>query len=470
METEQAQKGELISPAKLSSEEQLCGIGLYPDRVFFVGEINIPMLTEQVFKALAGDLKISEKELSSYFNISGVQIDANTEAEAIKNLNQKLDILELYNRCEESDSRKSVLNLISKTADSPLFKIGRGTSEFKINTLAEIASVSLQSLNNSKWQEASDLDRASSSLDIDEECFYKKLIQDYPRQIKSYHKYFCIIQADGDKMGDIISGLEEGKLSELSGKLLEFGKGASKLIQDFGGIPIYAGGDDLLFLAPVISKQNNQNIFQLIHKIDEQYEAVVNKNAKEWQREGENKSTTMSYGVFISYYKHPLYEALNAARNLLFNEAKLLRNTIACQLYKHSGSSYKAIISKDESQVKPLFEALMQFAIPENMVSSTSHKLRANTVLWKTTRGDKQRLKSFFKRILDEGEKEGGKIGYLTAVRELLDELCVQKKQILLRPTLNEEDRKRIEKWFDENIYAMLRIAKFMNGEELKDE
>ena len=78
--------------------------------------------------------------------------------------------------------------------------------------------------------------------------------------MKSYHKYFCIVQADGDNMGKTI---QNGNVAAISTALIQYAAAAVPKISDYGAMPIYAGGDDLLFIAPVVGK-DGKNIFDLI--------------------------------------------------------------------------------------------------------------------------------------------------------------------------------------------------------------
>ena len=56
-------------------------------------------------------------------------------------------------------------------------------------------------------------------------------------------------------------------LQAISKALVKYGIEATKIIDEFGGLPIYAGGDDLLFIAPVVGKDGT-NIFDLLVKIE----------------------------------------------------------------------------------------------------------------------------------------------------------------------------------------------------------
>lgn len=460
--------GKLISPAKVEKpknsedeKETKLGIGLYPDRAFFEGDINLIDLTKNVLKTFSTSIKIEEDKLNNYFNIMGVCIGSSEESKAILELNKRLDALELANRCEVNNGRDEILELITSNKESLLFEFAFDKGEFPVNTLAEIASIETKFTHSEAWENASDFDRLFSksfsnakrkSL-INEDLFYTLLKKRIPEKLKSYHKYFCVVQADGDNMGKVIGNLQNGKLPQLSEALIAFGKAASKKVKEFGGLPIYAGGDDLLFIAPVVSEKDN--IFDLIEVIDDLYQSVSSK-AKELQKgekEDDKIETSMSYGISINYYKYPLYEVLENARNLLFSDAKDNRNSIACELRKHSGSSLKVILNKSNDKIKSTFEELIDIAVEENMVSATAHKLRDNSALWQSIGDEEKRIDAFFKKFMGLGEKQSNENDYLIKVKELLNLLLDEKNEQI-----------------NQYIYSMLRIAKFINGEEVKDE
>jgi hypothetical protein len=124
------------------------------------------------------------------------------------------------------------------------------------------------------------------------------------------------------------------------------------------------------------------------------------------------------------------------------------------------------MLNKSDKNLKTGFEELIKIAVEENMVSATAHKLRENSVLWQSTNGDEKRLEAFFKKIMglgekkseqNLGEKKSGQNEYLEKVKEILG-LFLEKKENAINEKINEY------------IYSMLRIAKFINGEEVKDE
>ncbi|MCS4521186.1 type III-B CRISPR-associated protein Cas10/Cmr2 [Clostridium botulinum] len=154
----------------------------------------------------------------------------------------------------------------------------------------------------------------------EDEKIKEELKQMGERKRLKANEYVAIVQADGDSMGRVI---EKFKIhndreniyvdyKDFSSKLLEYDKNSHEKIKKYGGFTIYAGGDDLLFIAPVITKNKN-NIFQLIDALSGLFD-------NEFKHE-EEKPTT-SFGIAIVHHKFPLYYALDEARDLLFNKAK----------------------------------------------------------------------------------------------------------------------------------------------------
>lgn len=464
----------IISPAKLKKEENPSekeeenkheGIGLYPDRVFIQGEFNVQFTVDEALKTFCNLTGICR----DYVNVMHVTIegkDSNEDKESIECLNRLLDCTELCNHPVNFKARNSILELIQKKKDSPLFIHGHGKLDFPIPYLAEIATKRLEKLNQYKWSKLrDDCKGKESNNDGDEDAFYQKLKgkfkETYGEDFFSYYKYICIVQADGDNMGKIVSSITADKVQEVSKALLDYGKVACGKIRAYGGLPIYAGGDDLLFIAPV--RGDEQTIFGLIDDIDKFYETIVDKSIDSFRPD--SLHTYLSYGLSISYYKYPLYEAFKDALNLLFDKAKKVKgkNAVAWRLRKHSGSGFKGEVSKSSDVYKDL-KNIMNIPVEEKQIAAIAHKLKANEnlldVLLKKYRRDKNkdelkdRLEYFYEKTMEETSKDV----YTGKTRELLYKLMV---------TSGEEAN--IETIL-ENMYGMLRTAKFIKGEGDSDE
>lgn len=437
-------KDMIVSPGNIPTEKN--GVGLCPDRLFIKGECDVNCIRESALKTFSEGTKLNNDTIEHYFKIMSTSLDANSDQEAIKALNAELDKIELFETVNDGATLREISKLLRNNSNSPLYNLAFENGKNPVETLGEIAAYSLSGCE--KWH---DFEKVIKS-DNDKNAF-NQLPKDL---VKSYHKYICVVQADGDNMGKIVSGSD--KVKEISQCLIEFGKNATNAIKKFGGMPIYAGGDDLLFISPVISNNNN-NIFDLIDILDGLYNNVQEKaNLKDIK-------TSMSYGISISYYKYPLYESLSEARLLLFDKAKSYKqkNAIAWNLHKHAGSSFYGVVGKDSPTFSAFKKAIEASTESDSLVAAVAHKIRANEGMINLWINDKEHLEernlAFFKKFIEyTGEEEI----YKTCIMNLLNEICKEE------PELKQEPKSNISEW-SKKVYGMIRTAKFIRGEEVKE-
>ena len=126
---------------------------------------------------------------------------------------------------------------------------------------------------------------------------------------------------------------------------------------------------------------------------------------------------------------------------------------MSIRLEKHSGESFDVTFSKNVKGLWDLIKRLIETASDGNTVSAVAHKLRRSEFLLydilEDPVGREVRLDAYFKNIL---ESDGSP--YFTSVKNLVPALY---------DALGKEG-------FAESIYSMLRIAKFIKGEEPRDE
>ena len=420
----------IISPAK--PEEDIHKVGIYPDRIFIKGDMDAKKVVSDAMCRFYIDLNGTNPDKGknpdlSYFNIMSASCEADKESVAIALLNQQLDILELCNYATDGDAAQTIYNIISEKKNSPLFDLADGKFIKKIKTIEEIANA--QREENPKIKE------------------------------KSHHRYFCVVQADGDNVGKTVShkDLNDGEVLNISSELVKFGLSATLLIEDFGGLPIYAGGDDLLFIAPVIGKDGS-HIFKLLDSIENIAFKGVQKAVGDLGLKddaGNEIRASLSFGVSISYYKYPLYEALESARNLLFGKAKNIqqKKAIAWSFRKHSGGNFDAAFSLYDEELKKQFDKLISETTDDEIVSAIAHKIRKEEALVDIVleSGKQDRLNALFDNVL---EYDNDNANYFEAVKTIM-------------PTLYKVMGK---KNYVSTLYSLLRTAKFINGEDLHDE
>ena len=173
-------------------------------------------------------------------------------------------------------------------------------------------------------------------------------------------EYYAVVNSDGDKVGTLLKALckdlEISKQSEriniFSGACLDYAGEAAKLVGKYGGMTIYAGGDDLLFIAPVHS------IFSLCSELDKMFKETLEKvNLPD---DGINVS--LSFGVAVQYVKYPLYEALERARVQLYKAKESCSkrpngseisggNRLGIELVKHSGKTVQLMVENEKLEM-----------------------------------------------------------------------------------------------------------------------
>ena len=265
----------------------------------------------------------------------------------------------------------------------------------------------------------------------------KNIIDDLKKL--SHNNYYCVVHADGDNMSKAIE--DKNKIENVSKNLFEYCKESNKLIKDFGGQTIYAGGDDLLFFAPVLNKDQNKTIFELCEKISNIFNTKI-------------PSATLSFGISINYVKFPLYEAVENSRELLFAKAKNdQRNNIAFNVTKHSGQSFETIINKSNKEV---YDNFLVFTSNikggedmDNFLHSIHHKIDTYKTTINLIANNKEKLQNFFDNYFNESiHKE-----YKSFFESLIDFIYVVYQDKTIKNKL-------------ELIYATLRFVKFVQGDK----
>lgn len=195
-----------------------------------------------------------------------------------------------------------------------------------------------------------------------------------------YERYIAIIKADGDSMGNALEAMADA--NKLSAALLSFNECASKTISEFGGLPVYIGGDDLLFFAPV--KNDEKSVFQLIAKLDEIFKRCMQETGID-----ESVYPTLSYGVSVTYYKFPMFEALQLADSFLQlaksysapKDFSPFKNNIVFSLRKHSGQTRSVLIHKGNKDSYEWFLTFMNNYITLDKLDKTDEKLLLSSVM-----------------------------------------------------------------------------------------
>lgn len=205
-------------------------------------------------------------------------------------------------------------------------------------------------LRNSGWMREA---AARISLDFSR-------MQNTASQDLMQHEYVAMVQADGDGMGKLLKALSVcGDLDGLR-KVSSFLFGQTNQnilsVQAFGGIPVYFGGDDMLFFAP-LQGQGSETVFELVSRLSRNFDDAWKKIAPCLNGGKEQKlaAPSLSFGIALYYRKHPLRFIREAAAGALFDQAKNAlwadgkkKKAIQIELRKHSGQTGRLLLSNHE--------------------------------------------------------------------------------------------------------------------------
>jgi len=404
-------------------------MGLFHDRFIFEAqdgdEEKLHKIVDEVLLYLSEDTKVDYNFLKSYFQINIVEKELDEGENPILKMTPYLDTAELFYDVAQYQENK--LTKMLKGNNSFLAQDAFGEKK-SFPSLPEIAMSDISEVN------------VKALLQDDELKVYEN--SELKPYLKTYHKYYAIVHADGDSMGKVVDKLKgRAEFQAFSKKLFEYGQTSHGLIKSFGGETIFAGGDDLLFFAPVVS--GNKTVFELCDEISIGF-----------NKEFKGTEATLSFGVSIQYYKFPLYEALENSRNLLFGDAKSgVKNNIAFCVTKHSGQTFKAIIHKEGE----LYENFRLFSSNlnggediDNFLHSIHHKIESNKPLLKEISSSKEQLQNFFDNYFNETVHDDYRAFFEQLVAFIYESYRVAK-----------EGENPLDK-----VYATLRFIKFVQGDK----
>jgi CRISPR-associated protein Cmr2 len=546
-----------IAPAFSAQKEHAYGAGIYHDRCILSveegTEVDIGKWLVEAREALADEMGTTAATIQRLVKIevlraswSVAELAAATKEHdtiAIHRLNRLLDNLELRPVYIPREDKQNLVTLLDSRIQQ-LYELGfsKGTSVFlpmpnaTVGRLPSLPEIGLRELNN--HPEASvrkayqnlvqqpfndrvtllstvggrgkdlkaklDQLKAKGGLPDDfledsqlfNEAFFEYLKRAFAADenlkdsiIRFRHKYVAVVQLDGDGLGKAITKIsatdaDGSRFRRFSERLLSYADAAVKMVIDYGGLPVYAGGDDLLFLAPVAMRHNEEatNVLSLCARLDDLF-----------QKEMDDESLSLSGGVFVSYYKFPLGEAVAAAGKLekrakkfaIYREQDKLndpkkewephrkKQAITLEVRKHSGQSFGATFHL-RAQSFPLLEKILAFDtdLEDSFLTAAMHRLQSiPTLLADVARhGDDNRRAAFREHQFGKGgPKHEGQyltdvLEYAQAVFEAYDDALPEKRLEPIREALEKEQRavSPLDYELTQRIFAALRFKQFL--------
>lgn len=354
------------------------GCGIYSDQLIMEGKAGSletferarGATIEHLLEAFGTESLKSRGYLEQYLKIYAIEVEMEPNDQTFKTIKRYLDQVELFENFPIGPDEDLLQSFFHQKSGHFIFEDAFSPDSAnkgeRFDTLAEIATRTFARLDSEEkrkeysqiiWEEIVRHILKPQTEETEEEVdqFYEKLEQAFPEEYRDYHKYIAIVNVDGDSFGNYIAsfGGSKEQYQTFSDSLFAFVKEANRLIREYGGTPVYIGGDDMLFFAPVAclnaATDQFETIFHLVNTLD-----------KEFFRHfpAEKHTPTLSYGISISYHKYPMNEALIESYGLL-DQAKNKgvhqerkkhpnKNAIAFKILKHSGQFFEAVIAKDK--------------------------------------------------------------------------------------------------------------------------
>ena len=477
----------ILSPSTEElNKDKLFGAGVFPDRLFAeasgIQKNQIDTSIKEAIHLLAKEVlpenQMDDSEIGiaisfweKYFRVVYLlkKLDDSVEKSIVLKLNNYLDTLELQPQYFEVEPEPNYLLLfLNRLYDTPFKKHleelgnynGLLAGKALFPSTADIASIELFQKSPEEYNSlrSAILVKTKEGIDDNLEAFYEELFfQNNYRTLsnfaKEYHKYFCIVHVDGDSFGRTIAALKNEDLVQFSKDLAQFAQEAAGIIDKYGGKPVYIGGDDLLFFTPIRSEKGT--VFNLIEELDKafaSYQFI--------------EKPTLSYGLTISYYKYPLFEAhfqsyqqLGRAKNYErpdpeTNSNKKEKDAIAFRLLKHSSSYFDGLIGKEDLSYVIGFTKTVE-ALPDLFLSSIMYKLNtlqpAIQAMIKEGKVNRERLDFLFENYFNESiHKQNERI--LETVKPLMFQLLKK---------CDPASMDSIEAGL-KNLYSLLRLLDFI--------
>ena len=148
------------------------------------------------------------------------------------------------------------------------------------------------------------------------------------RNIDSFGRCWGFLRSDGDNMGRMFERCHTDEdVRAFSAHCIHYCARISEKIGEYGGATIYAGGDDLLAIVPLLSmkkkKENGRfaSLFDLIYELKEISETMLYRFCKEKGMLTEGK-LTVSFGASVMPHEYPLQRTLEKSSDMLFRVAK----------------------------------------------------------------------------------------------------------------------------------------------------
>jgi CRISPR-associated protein Cmr2 len=139
--------------------------------------------------------------------------------------------------------------------------------------------------------------------------------------------YLAVLVADGDKMGETISQLNSAdEHRNFSATLAAFAADAQRIVHEYRGVLVYAGGDDVFAFVPV------DRCLGCARKLHDRFGGRL----EAWGRRASTK-ITLSVGIAIGHFMEPLEDLRQYGLDAERHAKRPDRDGLAVHLHKRGG-------------------------------------------------------------------------------------------------------------------------------------
>jgi CRISPR-associated protein Cmr2 len=252
--------------------------------------------------------------------------------------------------------------------------------------------------------------------------------------------YYALVQMDGDKMGTLLSGVEDiGQHQSISSALSTFArKEVPRIVQkEHPGRLVYAGGDDVLAFTPL------HGMLDMVDKLQKQYGEEIREKIRKEDRE----KVTASMGIAIAHHFTPLSVVRRAASDAeKLAKNRYGRNALVVTILRRSGEQTRVGCHwcYTNPDIKPieLFKKFYQYFVSDQLSPKSIHILLDEATALVGLEKDAQisEIKRVLKRQSNDQKTTDGEEKKLPA----LDELA--KQVVQLGCAMDEENLKNAKK------------------------
>lgn len=367
---------------------------------------------ENVFKNLVNEATgLTLEYLNHYIKFNLVEVEVKEGENPIFKVSEYLDILELQPQlCQNQLFKDELMNYFD---DAKVFyKDSFGNEKLKPKSLPEIA-ISDMLCEISQDDKNDILKNFNTGVKGDDEKAYK-ILSSYNDKFKKHHKYYSIMRADGDNIGKVIETIGEDKYQDFSKNLFIFSRKNVDLINEYGGLTIYAGGDDLLLFTPIVNGE--KNIFTLMEEISKNFKECIEEKYNELlEKKGIEEKPSLSFGIDIRYYKDPMSKSLKESATMLFGKAKSYegkyqeknksikiekdkkyeKNAVGLKLNKHSGTEIEFTIGKSNNLYE-ILKNMLNINYEAKLLKGVMYKLESQNLILKEIINKENMIDAFF--------------------------------------------------------------------------